>query len=87
MTALFSGALTKVGVYSLFRIFPLFFPDLLLAWQPLLFTMAGLTMVIGVLGAFAQPTIRRLLSFHIISQIGYMLMGLGRGPVAQPTWA
>jgi multicomponent Na+:H+ antiporter subunit D len=28
------------------------------------------------LGAFAQPTIRRLLSFHIISQIGYMLMGL-----------
>jgi multicomponent Na+:H+ antiporter subunit D len=34
-------------------------------------------MVIGVLGAFAQPTIRRLLSFHIISQIGYMMMGLG----------
>jgi multicomponent Na+:H+ antiporter subunit D len=33
-------------------------------------------MLIGVLGAFAQPTIRRLLSFHIISQIGYMLMGL-----------
>ncbi len=76
VTALFSGALTKVGVYSLFRVFPLFFPDLLLAWQPLLFTIAGLTMVIGVLGAFAQPTIRRLLSFHIISQIGYMLMGL-----------
>ena len=76
VTALFSGALTKVGVYSLFRVFPLFFPDLLLAWQPLLLTIAGLTMVIGVLGAFAQPTIRRLLSFHIISQIGYMLMGL-----------
>jgi multicomponent Na+:H+ antiporter subunit D len=76
VTALFSGALTKVGVYSLFRTFPLFFPDLLIAWQPLLFAMAGFTMVIGVLGAFAQPTIRRLLSFHIISQIGYMLMGL-----------
>jgi multicomponent Na+:H+ antiporter subunit D len=76
VTALFSGALTKVGVYSLFRTFPLFFPDLLITWQPLLFAMAGFTMVIGVLGAFAQPTIRRLLSFHIISQIGYMLMGL-----------
>jgi multicomponent Na+:H+ antiporter subunit D len=76
VTALFSGALTKVGVYSLFRVFPLFFPELLLAWQPLLFAIAGFTMVIGVLGAFAQPTIRRLLSFHIISQIGYMLMGL-----------
>jgi len=76
VTALFSGTLTKVGVYSLFRVFPLFFPTLLLDWQPLLFTVAALTMVIGVLGAFAQPTIRRLLSFHIISQIGYMLMGL-----------
>ena len=77
VTALFSGVLTKVGIYSLFRVFPLFFPTLLATWQPLLLTVAGLTMVIGVLGAFAQPTIRRLLSFHIISQIGYMLMGLG----------
>ena len=77
VTALFSGTLTKVGMYSIFRTFPLFFPDLLVAWQPLIMALAGLTMLIGVLGAFAQPTIRRLLSFHIISQIGYMLMGLG----------
>ena len=76
VTALFSGTLTKVGIYSLLRTFPLFFPHLLQEWQPLLLTLAGLTMVIGVLGAFAQPTIRRLLSFHIISQIGYMLMAL-----------
>lgn len=77
VTALFSGVLTKVGMYSLFRTFPLFFPDVLVAWQPFIMTMAALTMFVGVLGAFAQPTIRRLLSFHIISQIGYMLMGLG----------
>ncbi|HQY90384.1 proton-conducting transporter membrane subunit [Caldilinea sp.] len=76
VTAIFSGVLTKVGMYSMYRIFPLFFPWLLNDWQPLLMTVAGLTMVIGVLGAFAQPTIRRLLSFHIISQIGYMIMGL-----------
>ncbi len=76
VTAIFSGVLTKVGMYSMFRTFPLFFPWLLNDWQPMLMTVAGLTMVIGVLGAFAQPTIRRLLSFHIISQIGYMLMGL-----------
>jgi multicomponent Na+:H+ antiporter subunit D len=77
VTALFSGVLTKVGMYSLFRTFPLFFPELLVAWQPFIMTIAALTMFVGVLGAFAQPTIRRLLSFHIISQIGYMLMGLG----------
>jgi multicomponent Na+:H+ antiporter subunit D len=77
VTALFGGVLTKVGVYVLFRLFPLLFPGLLVAWQPLILTIAGLTMSIGVLGAFAQPTIRRLLSFHIISQVGYMIMALG----------
>ncbi len=77
VTALFSGVLTKVGMYSLFRTFPLFFPELLVTWQPFIMTAAAATMFVGVLGAFAQPTIRRLLSFHIISQIGYMLMGLG----------
>ncbi|MBK8048966.1 MAG: hypothetical protein IPK16_18725 [Anaerolineales bacterium] len=84
VTALFSGVLTKVGMYSLFRTFPLFFPDLLIAWQPLLLVLAGLTMLVGVLGAFAQPTIRRLLSFHIISQIGYMLMGLAVALIPSP---
>lgn len=84
VTALFSGVLTKVGMYSLFRTFPLFFPWLLNDWQPLFMTVAGLTMVIGVLGAFAQPTIRRLLSFHIISQIGYMIMGLGVAMAVTP---
>ncbi|GIV72756.1 MULTISPECIES: proton-conducting transporter transmembrane domain-containing protein [Caldilinea] len=84
VTALFSGVLTKVGMYSMFRVFPLFFPWLLNNWQPLLMTIAGLTMVVGVLGAFAQPTIRRLLSFHIISQIGYMVMGLAVAMTPNP---
>lgn len=39
--------------------------------------IAGMTMVTGVLGAVAQHEIRRLLSFHIVSQIGYLIMGLG----------
>ncbi|MBX3050380.1 MAG: hypothetical protein KF753_02830 [Caldilineaceae bacterium] len=77
VTALFGGLLTKVGVYTLFRSFTLFFPDLLAAWQPLILGIAGATMLIGSLGAMAQPTIRRVLSFHIISHVGFMLMGLG----------
>jgi multicomponent Na+:H+ antiporter subunit D len=39
--------------------------------------VAALTMLTGVLGAASQMEFRRILSFHIISQIGYMLMGLG----------
>lgn len=77
VTALFGGTLTKVGVYTLFRLFPLFFPGLLVAWQPLILTIAALTMLISVLAAFVQPTIRRLISFDIISQVGFMLLALG----------
>ncbi len=83
VTALFGGILTKVGIYTLIRTFTLLLPTVLVDWQPVLLILAGLTMFIGVLGAFAQPTIRRLLSFHIISQVGYMIMGLAI--VASPT--
>ncbi len=77
VTALFGGILTKVGVYVLFRLFPLLFPDVLDAWQPLLMAIAALTMLVGGLGAYIQPTLRRMLAFGIISQIGYMIMALG----------
>ena len=76
VTALFGGLLTKVGIYTLFRSFTLFFPELLLSWQPALLTIAGATMLVGALGALAQPGLRRVLSFHIISHVGFMLMGL-----------
>lgn len=77
IAAIFSGLLTKVGVYALIRTFSLIFngdPGFTL---PLILGMAGLTMVTGVLGAVVQFDMRRLLAFHIISQIGYALMGLG----------
>ena len=80
VVAYFSGILTKVGVYCMYRIFPLVFPDAEVfdAWfRPLLLVIAGTTMFIGVMGAFSQLTFRRILSFHIISQIGYMIFGLG----------
>ncbi len=74
ITAVFAGLLTKVGVYAIIRSQTLWFgndgPD------PLLLTVAGLTMLIGVLGAIAQNDIKRILSFHIVSQIGYMILGL-----------
>lgn len=76
VSAIFAGLLTKVGVYSLIRAFTLLFVTDLEFTHNLLLLIAGLTMVTGVLGAMAQNEIRRILSFHIVSQIGYMLMGL-----------
>lgn len=77
VTALFAGLLTKVGVYALVRVFTLLFIQDSSPTQTLILIIAGLTMVTGVLGAVAQTEFRRLLSFHIVSQIGYLLMGLG----------
>jgi multicomponent Na+:H+ antiporter subunit D len=77
ITALFAGLLTKVGVYAMIRFFTLYISVINPFWQGLLLVVAGFTMVVGVLAAASQYDIRRILSFHIISQIGYMIMGLG----------
>lgn len=87
VTAFFGGLLTKVGIYTLFRIFPLIFPSYLVQWQPLILAIAGFTMLTGVFGAMSVGTIRRVLSFHVISQVGYMVMGLGLAATGDPLLA
>jgi multicomponent Na+:H+ antiporter subunit D len=77
VSALFIGLLTKVGVYALVRVFTLLFVQDVAFTHTLILVVAGCTMVTGVLGAVAQDEFRRILSFHSISQVGYMLMGLG----------
>jgi multicomponent Na+:H+ antiporter subunit D len=77
VSALFAGLLTKVGVYALIRVFTLLFIGETGFTHRLILAISGLTMITGVLGAVAQNEFRRILSFHIISQIGYMIMGLG----------
>lgn len=77
---LFAGLLTKVGAYVLIRSFVLMLgtPDgaVALALAPLLLVSAGVTMFVGVLGAVSMHGVRSILSIHIISQIGYMLLGI-----------
>lgn len=74
VTAVFAGLLTKVGVYAVIRTQTLLFPggalDDVLMWAALA------TMVIGILGAVAQTDIRRILSFTLVSHIGYMIFGI-----------
>ncbi|HRV95441.1 MAG TPA: Na+/H+ antiporter subunit D [Anaerolineae bacterium] len=76
VSAIFSGLLTKVGVYTLIRVFTLLFIIDTAYTHTVLMVVAGLTMLTGVLGAASQNEFRRILSFHIVSQIGYMVMGL-----------
>lgn len=74
ITAVFAGLLTKVGVYAIIRMQVLIFPtspvDVVLA------IVGILTMIVGILGAVAQDDIKRLLSFTLVSHIGFMIWGI-----------
>ena len=77
VSGIFAGLLTKVGVYALIRVFTLLFiGNISYTHHVWLLGLAALSMVMGVFGAASQMEIRRILSFHIVSQIGYMVMGL-----------
>lgn len=76
LLALFAALLTKVGAYALLRVLG----DVLAGSSEVLYQALGwlavLTMVSGVLGAAYHWDMRRILAFHIVSQIGYMLLGI-----------
>jgi len=75
VAALFAGLLTKVGVYAVLRITgEVLRPGA--AFNEFLGWVAAATMVAGVLGAAYHWDIRRILAFHVISQIGYMLLAV-----------
>ncbi len=74
VTAVFAGLLTKVGVYAIIRAHTLLFPSAGL--DKMLMVAAFLTMLVGILGAIAQSDIKRLLSFTLVSHIGYMVFGI-----------
>ncbi|WP_405434595.1 Na+/H+ antiporter subunit D [Micromonospora sp. NBC_00617] len=80
VTAVFAGLLTKVGVYAIIRTETLLFPGGQV--DGLLMVVAGLTMVVGILGAVAQSEMKRLFSFTLVSHIGYMIFGVALSTAA-----
>lgn len=77
VTAVFAGLLTKVGVYSIIRMRSVVFTDG--ALDGLLMWVGLATMIVGILGAMAQNDMKRLLSFTLVSHIGYMIFGIALG--------
>jgi multicomponent Na+:H+ antiporter subunit D len=80
VTAVFAGLLTKVGVYAIIRTETELFRDNDV--NTLLLIVALLTMIVGVLGAVAQAEMKRILSFTLVSHVGYMIFGLAIGTPA-----
>ena len=75
VTALFSGLHTKVAIYAVYRLYATIFDgDPRFLWVGIAIFSA--TMLVGVLGAVGENTMRSILVFHMVSQIGYILLGV-----------
>lgn len=75
ITALFSGIHTKVANYAIYRLYAVVFEgDETYLWIGVV--LFSLTMLIGVLGAVGEHTTRSILTFHMTSQIGYIMLGV-----------
>lgn len=80
VTAVFAGLLTKVGVYAIIRTETLLFQRDQLTG--ILMVAALLTLLVAIFGAIVQPDLKRMLSFTLVSHIGYMIFGVAMSTVA-----
>jgi multicomponent Na+:H+ antiporter subunit D len=80
VSAALAGLLTKVAFYACLRIFVFVFGvgnAPVVAGLPVAFAvLAGTTMLVSVIASIAQSDVRRLLAFHVMGQVAYLMMGL-----------
>ncbi|MCH0542456.1 NADH-quinone oxidoreductase subunit N [Streptomyces sp. MUM 203J] len=75
--AAYVTTLPKVGgLIAGYRLLHQALPDSEVNWPLLLAVVAAVTMTLGNLAAFFQNSVRRLLAYSAISQVGYLLMAL-----------
>ena len=70
-----AATMVAAGVYMVTRMFPILTPDALLV----IAYIGAITAILGATIAVAQYDIKRVLAYSTISQLGYMIMGLGVG--------
>lgn len=87
LAAIYGGVLTKVGVYVVLRLLGTVFPQVLEAFREPFAWLAVATAILGGLGAISRSYIRGILSFHIVSQVGLMLLAVSFGGPAAFTAA
>ncbi|MBZ5669486.1 MAG: hypothetical protein LAO04_07145 [Acidobacteriia bacterium] len=88
MSATLSGALVKLGIYGLVRLFFSFLvasPSLSI-WGIILALAGTGSLFAGTLTALRQIDTKRLMAFHTIGQIGYICLGLGTGAYCLPRY-
>ena len=80
-TSAFAGSMTKLGIYGIVRIFCDILPvsDHTQVWGLVIALFGTLSIFVGTLTALVQEDTKKLLSFHVIGQMGYMFLGIGIG--------
>ena len=78
---LHSSTMVVAGVYLVARLYPVFFVglDILGSGGNLIMIIGAITIVISAALAFVQNDIKRVLAYSTVSQLGYMMLGLGAG--------
>ncbi|MFJ8063510.1 Na+/H+ antiporter subunit D [Psychrobacillus sp. NPDC096426] len=76
IAALFGALLTKVGIYALFRTFTLIFYHEPSITHTLIGIMAGVTLIVGCIGAIAYKDLRLITSYNVVIAVGFILVGL-----------
>ena len=78
---LHSSTMVVAGVYLVARLYPVFFVGLDIpgGGGNLIVIIGGITIVISAALAFVQNDIKRVLAYSTVSQLGYMMLGLGAG--------
>jgi hydrogenase-4 component B len=81
MSAMLSGALVKLGIYGLLRLFCTFLTASapLKTWGIILALAGTASLFVGNLTGLRQTDTKRLMAFSTIGQIGYICLGLGVG--------
>ena len=80
-SAAFAGCMTKLGIYGLLRVFLEMLPasEFSAVWGVVIAVLGTGSIFVGTLTALAQDDSKRLMAFHVIGQIGYMMLAIGTG--------
>ncbi len=76
VTILLTGVLSKMGVYGLFRVFLMVFPEVLPGFAPWLTALAVITVVLGAVAALAQTDLKRILAYSSINHLAYCTLAV-----------
>lgn len=75
--AFFSGLLTKVGVYSILRLFGTIFPEDLTFTHQVMVVLAAISMTLGAFGGISRHRLREIFSYQIVTSVGWMILAIG----------